>query len=47
VDKPHRRDRGKLEWSRRRLVERFREEIGLPPKAIARIVRFLRRACDG
>jgi len=30
----------KLEWSRRRLVERFREEIGLPPKAIARIVRF-------
>lgn len=31
---------GKLEWSRRRLVERFREEIGLPPKAIARIVRF-------
>ena len=30
----------KLEWSRRRLVERFREEIGLPPKAVARIVRF-------
>ncbi|MGE0279173.1 MAG: helix-turn-helix domain-containing protein [Rhizobiaceae bacterium] len=30
----------KLEWSRRRLVERFREELGLPPKAIARIVRF-------
>lgn len=30
----------RLDWSRRRLVERFREEIGLPPKAVARIVRF-------
>jgi AraC-like DNA-binding protein len=30
----------KLDWSRRRLVERFREEVGLPPKAVARIVRF-------
>lgn len=29
-----------LDWSRRKLVERFREEIGLPPKAIARIIRF-------
>jgi AraC-like DNA-binding protein len=24
----------KLDWSRRRLVERFREEVGLPPKAV-------------
>jgi AraC-like DNA-binding protein len=31
---------GKLDWSRRRLVEQFREDIGLPPKAVARIVRF-------
>jgi AraC-like DNA-binding protein len=30
----------KLEWSRRKLVERFRHDLGLPPKAIARIVRF-------
>lgn len=29
-----------LGWSRRRLVQRFREELGLPPKAIARIIRF-------
>jgi AraC-like DNA-binding protein len=29
-----------LGWSRRRLVERFREEIGLPPKAVARLLRF-------
>lgn len=29
-------------WSRRRLAERFREHLGLPPKAIARIVRFNR-----
>jgi AraC-like DNA-binding protein len=31
---------GKLDWSRRRLVERFRRDIGLPPKAVARIIRF-------
>lgn len=30
----------KLDWSRRRLVERFREDVGLPPKAVARIIRF-------
>jgi AraC-like DNA-binding protein len=29
-----------LGWSRRRLVARFREEIGLPPKAVARLFRF-------
>jgi AraC-like DNA-binding protein len=29
-----------LGWSRRRLVERFREQIGLPPKAVARLLRF-------
>ena len=29
-----------LGWSRRRLVSRFREEIGLPPKAVARLLRF-------
>lgn len=29
-----------LGWSRRRLVERFRDEIGLAPKSVARIVRF-------
>ena len=31
-----------LGWSRRRLVARFREQVGLPPKAAARIVRFER-----
>jgi AraC-like DNA-binding protein len=29
-----------LDWSRRRLVARFQEEIGLPPKAIGRLLRF-------
>lgn len=31
-----------LGWSRRHLGERFRDELGLPPKAVARIVRFER-----
>jgi AraC-like DNA-binding protein len=29
-------------WSRKHLIEKFRDEIGLPPKAIARIMRFNR-----
>jgi AraC-like DNA-binding protein len=31
-----------LGWSRRHLAVRFREELGMPPKALARIVRFER-----
>lgn len=31
-----------LEWSRKHLAHRFRSEIGLGPKAVARIVRFNR-----
>jgi AraC-like DNA-binding protein len=31
-----------LGWSRKRLVARLREQLGLPPKAAARLLRFER-----
>jgi AraC-like DNA-binding protein len=33
---------GELGWSRRRLVDAFRDQVGLPPKLLARILRFER-----
>lgn len=32
-------------WSRRHLIDRFREQVGMPPKALARVLRF-ERALD-
>jgi len=32
----------KLGWSHRRLIARYRDTVGLPPKLVARIVRFER-----
>jgi AraC-like DNA-binding protein len=32
----------RLEWSRKHLSQRFQDEIGLPPKAVARMLRFNR-----
>jgi transcriptional regulator GlxA family with amidase domain len=31
-----------LGWSSRRLIDRFRDHVGLPPKAAARVIRFNR-----
>ncbi|MEX4009582.1 helix-turn-helix domain-containing protein [Neoaquamicrobium sediminum] len=31
-----------LDWSRKHLAARFHDEVGLPPKAVARVARFMR-----
>jgi AraC-like DNA-binding protein len=31
---------GELGWSHRRLIARFREQVGMPPKTIGRLLRF-------
>ena len=33
---------GEIGWSRRRIAARFREQVGLPPKSAARLLRFER-----
>jgi AraC-like DNA-binding protein len=33
---------GELGWSRKRLAAQFREQVGLPPKSLARLLRFER-----
>lgn len=35
-----------LGWTRKRLVKAFRDEIGLPPKVLARVLRFRRALTD-
>jgi AraC-like DNA-binding protein len=35
---------GELGWSQRRLIARYRDAVGLPPKLVSRIVRFERLA---
>jgi AraC-like DNA-binding protein len=35
---------GELGWSRRRLAAGFREQVGVPPKTVARLLRFERAA---